>query len=147
MNLKFPMSEEEAQRYLAESAEALARKPIKSTHPLATIGSKTQRGGEVATATTGLEIIVEGNPLRVARVGDTVRYADGSESVITSGAGIAMCHRDQPVAVVGSHLANGDQIVESLQSRHKVVQYVDEPAIEGLLQPGYVPPSRTGVAA
>lgn len=145
MELKFPMSEEEVQRYLAESAAALACKPIKSRHELVTIGSKTERGGEVVTASTGTEIVVDGEKLRVARVGDTVRYADGTESAITSGAGAAMSHVDQPVAIVGSHVANGDTIVESRQTGYRITQYADEPPIPGLLQPGYVPPSRSEV--
>lgn len=141
MELKFPMSEEEAQRYLAESAAALARKPVKSHHALVTLGSQTERGGEVVTASTGVEIVVDGEKLRVARVGDTVRHADGTQSVITSGAGAAMCHMGFPVAVVGSHVANGDTLIESRQTRYGITQFADEPPITGLLQPGYVPSS------
>jgi len=143
MEFKFPMSEEEIQQYFAEHAAALARKPVKSHHALVTIGSKTERGGEVVTASTGLEIAVNGEMFRIARVGDAIRYADGTESAITSGAGYAMCHKGQPVAVVGSHIANGDTIVESRQSSCRITQFADEPPIPGLLQPGYVPPSRS----
>lgn len=145
MELKFPMSEEEVRRYLAESAAALARKPVKSHHALVTIGSKTERGGEVVSASTGIELVVDGEKLRVARVGDTVRYADGTESAITSGAGAALCHMGFPVAIVGSHVANGDTLVESRQTGNRITQFADEPPIPGLLQPGYTPSSRSEV--
>jgi uncharacterized Zn-binding protein involved in type VI secretion len=141
MELKFPMSEEEVQRFLAETAAARARKPVKSRHALATLGSMTARDGRVVTTSTGIEIVVNGEHLRVARVGDTVRYADGTETVITSGAGYAMCHKGQPVAVVGSHLANGDTITHSRQSSCHITQFADEEPIRGLLQPGYSPPA------
>ena len=98
MELKFPMSEEEVQCYLAESAAALARKPVKSRHALVTLGSKTEHGGEVVTANTGIKIV-----------------------------------------------ANGDKLVESGQTRHRLTQFADEPPIPGLLQPGYVLPTRSEV--
>lgn len=135
MELKFPMSEEEVKRYLAERAEALARKPVKSRHALATLGAKTERGGEVVTAGTGMEI----ERHRIACIGDTVRYPDGSESKIVSGAGFASVYDGKPVAIVGSHLENGDTIVSSLQNGVEITQYADEPPIPGLLQPGYLP--------
>lgn len=142
MNLKFPVTEEEVQRYLAESAAALARKPVKSHHLVVTIGSRTERGGEVVTASTRIEIIVNGEKLKVARVGDTVRYADGTESTITSGAGFAMVYDGKPVAVVGSHIENGDTITSSTQDAMRITQFADEPPIPGLLQSDYIAPLR-----
>src|SRR4051794_23774597 len=112
MKPKFPMTEEEAKRYIAEQLEALAKRPVKSRHPLATLGAKTERGGEVVTASTGIEI----QEHRIACVGDIVRYSDGSESKIVSGAGSAHVYDDKPVAIIGSHLENGDTITTSLQS-------------------------------
>jgi len=53
------------------------------THLFATIGSLTERGGRVSTATSGLELA----GLNVARVGDVVTYDDGSEAAIVDGAG------------------------------------------------------------
>ncbi len=135
MELKFPMTEEEAKRYFAERAEALAMKPVKSRHAIATLGAKTERGGEVVTASTG-DVI---NGHRIACVGDTVRYPDGSESKIVSGAGSASLYDGNPVAIVGSHLENGDIIVGSLQNGLEIIQYADESPIPGFLVPGYVP--------
>jgi hypothetical protein len=72
-------------------------------------------------------------------VGDRVRYPDGSESVITSGAGHASTFADRPIALVGSHIANGDRIVARAESMGEVIVVEGEPVC-GLLEPGYQPP-------
>jgi len=114
------------------------RRPIKAVYALATVGSKTARGGEVATSTTGIEI----NGIRVARVGDVVRYSDGRESPIVSGAGYASVYEGKPLAIVGSHIENGDVIESSLQNDAKIIQYADDEAIPGLLEIGFEPPTK-----
>jgi hypothetical protein len=70
---------------------------IVARYPLATIGSRTSRGGEV---------VIEG----------------------------------QGQYVVGSHIANGDRIVSSLQSIGEIVLYEGDAPIPGLLQPSYATP-------
>jgi uncharacterized Zn-binding protein involved in type VI secretion len=75
----------------------------------------------------------------VACVGDRVRYPDGSESVITSGAGHASTFANRPIALVGSHVANGDRIVARAQSIGEIV-VLEGDAMPGLLEPGYMPP-------
>ncbi len=110
-------------------------RPIKAVYALATVGSKTTRGGEVATASTAIKI----DGKHVARVGDLVRYPDGSESPIVSGAGYAAAYKGMPLAIVGSHIENGDVIESSLQSEAKITQYADDEAIAGLLEIGFVP--------
>jgi uncharacterized Zn-binding protein involved in type VI secretion len=97
------------------------------TYILATIGAKTRQGGEVVTASSGMELI--------ARVGDKVHYPDGSETEITSGAGALLLISGRPAAIVGSHLANGDRIVSSPGTSGSITAYGTD--IEGLLQPGY----------
>jgi hypothetical protein len=72
-------------------------------------------------------------------VGDRVRYPDGSESVIISGAGRASTFANRPIALVGSHVANGDIIVDRAQSIGEIVVVEGEP-VPGLLEPGYLPP-------
>jgi len=94
---------------------------------LATIGSKTRLGGEVVTASSDMELI--------ARVGDKVRYPDGSETEIISGAGSLLLIAGRPAAIVGSELANGDHIVTTTQTCCAV-----EPAgkrVVGFLDPAY----------
>jgi uncharacterized Zn-binding protein involved in type VI secretion len=121
-------------------AEPVAR-PIKgawATYALATEGAKTERGGEVVHASTGM--VIEGH--RIACVGDVVRYPDGSESKIVSGAGFAAACKRQPTAIVGSATDNGDTIISSLQSHAKIRGCADG-SIPGFLQTGYVCPGTT----
>ncbi|BEV72939.1 MULTISPECIES: PAAR domain-containing protein [unclassified Paludibacterium] len=96
---------------------------------VATIGSKTRYGGEVVTATSEMELI--------ARVGDTVRYPDGSETVIISGAGSLLLLAGRPAAIVGSALANGDYIISSPQSCCAVMP--SDKSVAGFLDPDYLP--------
>jgi uncharacterized Zn-binding protein involved in type VI secretion len=108
---------------------------VVARYPIATIGSRTGRGGQV---------ILESNEqyaddYRIACVGDRVRYPDGSESVIISGAGHASTFANRPIALVGSHVANGDRIVARAQSIGEIVVLEGEP-VPGLLEPGYLPP-------
>jgi uncharacterized Zn-binding protein involved in type VI secretion len=110
-----------------------ATHPVKSVHDYATLGSKTRMGGEIATASTCLEI----HDLRIACVGDRVRYPDGTESQIVSGAGFAVTYKGLPIAIVGSATDNGDTVISSLQNLAQVVEYADDEGIPGLLQPGY----------
>lgn len=129
-------TEEDVQRLLAESRHQFER-PIKAVHVLATLGSRTRFGGEVVTATSGAT--VGDHP--IARVGDIIRYPDGTESTIVSGAGSAMVAGDKPAAIIGSAAENGDTIISSLQKASEYfVEYADEDGIPGLLQPDYIPP-------
>lgn len=127
-------TEQEAQRAVDEFMARLAARPIKGTYEVATLGSKTRLGGEVVTASSA--IVRCGH--RVACVGDVVRYPDGSESKIISGAGAAGMFEDKPLAIVGSATDNGDTITSSLQSGMQIREYADDAGIPGLLQPGYV---------
>lgn len=113
----------------------LPRKVV-ARYPIATVGSRTSRGGQVVLASNDQYV----DDYRIACVGDRVRYPDGSESVITSGAGHASTIANRPIALVGSHVANGDRIVARAQSMGEIVVLEGEP-VPGLLEPGYVPPS------
>ncbi|MGU7771405.1 PAAR domain-containing protein [Burkholderia sp. MR1-5-21] len=105
------------------------------THLFVTIGALTERGGRVTKASSGLTVI----GLAVARVGDIVTYEDGSEAVITDGAGEYAIDRDKPFALVGSRLSNGDRIVETLQRSWGIHVPAGE-TIDGLFDASYVPP-------
>jgi len=111
-------------------------------YPIATIGSRTRHGGEVVLASQG----EPADDFRIACVGDRVRYPDGSESVIVSGAGHASTYANRPIALVGSHIANGDRIVARAQSIGDTVVVDGEP-IPGLLEPGYALPGGIGSGA
>ena len=112
----------------------LPRKVV-ARYAIATIGSRTSRGGQVVLASNDQLA----DDFRVACVGDRVRYPDGSESVITSGAGHASTFANRPIALVGSHVANGDRIVARAQSIGEIVVLEGDP-VPGLLEPGYMPP-------
>lgn len=109
--------------------------PRQPTHLFATIGSLTEQGGRITKATSGLTV----TGLVLARVGDVVTYDDGSEAVITDGAGAFAVDDGKPIALVGSRLSNGDRIVETLQ-RSWGIRTAEHEAIEGLFDPAYVPP-------
>jgi uncharacterized Zn-binding protein involved in type VI secretion len=108
---------------------------LKAKHWFATIGSRTERGGRVTSASGSLAIV----GLAIAVVDDVVTYEDGSKAVIMDGAGYAATHCDKPYALVGSRLSNGDRIVESLQNKFAVDEYHDRP-IPGLFDPAYTVP-------
>lgn len=121
---------------------APARRKITARYPIATIGSRTEQGGEVVVA----DNVVHMDGFRIACVGDRVRYPDGRESIIVSGAGNASTFGDRPVALVGSHVENGDRIALSRQNMGEIVLFEGDAPIVGLLQPGYLPPRRSSEA-
>lgn len=133
-------TQDEGQLLAAEFMAELASRPVKATYDLATLGAKTQQGGEVVTASTDMQM--DGH--RIACVGDVVRYPDGVESRIISGAGAALFYKDRPVAIVGSTTDNGDIITSSLQSSAQIREYADDDGIPGLLQPAYTAPTEGG---
>lgn len=106
-----------------------------SSFMIATVDSLTQRGGEVVTGREGHFI----GEHKVACVGDVVRYSDGSESLIVSGAGYGAMIDDLPMALVGSHVANGDRVVSSPQDVVAVTLDGGSDPIVGFLEPGFLP--------
>lgn len=104
----------------------------------ATLGSRSERGGIVVAARESPEGVYIGKH-KVACVGDLVHYPDGSESPIVSGAGEAHVINGKPVALVGSHVANGDRIASSLQSADEILIKPTDEMPRGLLEPGYEP--------
>lgn len=127
-------TEADGQRQVAEFMAKLAARPVKGRYPAATESSTTERGGKII-ATSGFSTIGG----RVAMVGDIVRYADGSEARIASGAGVAAVYEGRPLALVGSELDNGDRITGPAHNGMVIVQYADEAPIQGLLNPSYLP--------
>lgn len=127
-------TEADGQRQVAEFMAKLAARPVKGRYPAATESSTTERGGKII-ATSGFSTIGG----RVAMVGDIVRYADGSEARIASGAGMAAVYEGRPLALVGSALDNGDRITGPAHNGMVIVQYADEEPIKGLLDPSYLP--------
>lgn len=128
-------TEDERPRLVAEFMANLAARRVKATYDLATLGAKTKQGGEVVTASA--DMVMDGH--RIACMAEMVRYPDGSESKIVSGAGSALAYIGRPAAIVGSATENGDTIISSLQISSQVQEFACEERISGLLEPGYVP--------
>jgi uncharacterized Zn-binding protein involved in type VI secretion len=107
-----------------------------TSYAFATVGARTERGG-VMTNGTGFKIC----GLAVAAVGCIVTYEDGSEAVITDGAGYAAVLDDQPAALVGSKLSKGDRIVSTVWAKHGIF-VEDGKEIPGLFDADWTPPPR-----
>lgn len=106
-------------------------------YAFATVGARTERGGYVTHASSGLVIC----GLQVALVGDIVTYRDGSEAVVTDGSGKLSFYRDKCFALIGSHLSNGDKIVSTPWDDGKSGLFVAEgEKPDGMFDPSYVPP-------
>ncbi|EPM58263.1 hypothetical protein A264_16857 [Pseudomonas syringae pv. actinidiae ICMP 19071] len=120
----------DATRLADEFLAKVAIKPVKNRFPVATERSTTQRGGCIV-ATSNMQT----TGARVALVGDLAHYPDGSQSRIVSGAGPAMRHEGHQIALVGSLFENGDVITGPDHSGIVVVEYADESAVPGLLDP------------
>lgn len=106
-------------------------------YAFATLGARTERGGYLTHATSGLVIC----GLRAARVGDIVTYRGGSEAAIIDGAGASSIYGGKSHALVGSRLSNGDRIVFTPWDDGKSGLFVAEGKTpKGLFDPCYVPP-------
>ncbi|WP_312073344.1 PAAR domain-containing protein [Atlantibacter sp.] len=107
----------------------LATCPVKLIFRIATVGSLSRNGGIIQK--------VSGNStagaLQIARVGDKVVYADGSEAAIISGAGKVRVMQGASAALVGSMLDNGDEIISTSQSSNTFVFREGHTLPEGFL--------------
>lgn len=92
-------------------------RPLAYIFRLAVVGSLTRNGGVIRHASGGSTA----GGYQIARVGDKVLYADGSEAIIISGAGEARIMQGASAALVGSMLDNGDEIISTPQSSNKLV--------------------------
>ncbi|WP_314417874.1 hypothetical protein [Pseudescherichia vulneris] len=126
---------EEWQKFLSKQQSDLKQHPVIEIYRIAVEGSLTRDGGILKTATATTEIeIGNGQKLRVAQTLDTVVYPDGTEATIISGAGDAGHNgRGQSVALVGSRLSNGDEIISTPQGIAILVLRRGIPAAKGFL--------------
>ena len=77
-----------------------------TNYAIATIGARTERGGYITSATSGLTIC----SLQAALVGDIVTYGDGSEAVVIDGSGFLAAYGGKCFTLAGSRLSNSDRI-------------------------------------
>ncbi len=111
-------------------------KTVRGIFARATIGAKTSWGGEVITASSKCKI----RNMAFAFVGDTIRYTDGTEAKISSGAGTVINDNGNVVAILGSHIDNGDYICWTPDAGASITVFEDEPLPEGFLVKGWSHP-------
>ncbi|MBV7478360.1 hypothetical protein [Pseudomonas sp. PDM31] len=103
---------EQARAVVCEQQTYIDTHPAIAIFRCATEGSHTRNGGVIEQGTGPLEFNLEdGRSVRGARKGDYVLYADGGTAQIITGAG----QGNNDVALVGSLLSNGDEIINTLQ--------------------------------
>lgn len=118
------LCDDKTRKELEEINEQYLSRPLAHIFRFAVVGSLTRRGGVIRHAS---------GRLQVARVGDKVVYADGSEATIISGAGKARIMQGASAALVGSMLDNGDEIISTPQSRSRLVFREGDTLPEGFL--------------
>jgi len=116
------MSQEDIDKVIKEEQIFMDKQPHKN-FLVATHGSKTRNGGLIS-ATLNQRIQSQGHYIAV--VGDEAIYEDGTTSKIISGTGDAGQIGGYGIALVGSRLENGDEIIETLQSAFEYRLYADQ---------------------
>ncbi|MEG0858511.1 MAG: hypothetical protein RSD81_05485 [Pseudomonas sp.] len=108
--------------------------PVTAIYRLATQGSRTREGGVIRHATSPMTITLSGDQtVGVAQTGDWVEYPDGSQAQIITGAGEHSRLGEHSVALVGSLLSNGDEIIDTLQDGATIVQRAGESMADDFL--------------
>lgn len=106
-----------------------AHPPI-AIYRMATEGSQTRNGGVIKKAASKLEFtLADGSQVRSAQKGDYVEYADGTQAQIVTGSGQGNSH----LALVGSYLSNGDQIINTPQNSALIIERQGVPLAEDFL--------------
>lgn len=91
----------------------LRSRPIIGIRRIATEGSQTRLGGRIIEGSAGLRITLDGGVrVSIAAKGYLVEYPDGTTARIVTGAGKGY----SDIALVGSRLDNGDEIINTPQA-------------------------------
>ena len=108
----------DARQIIEQNAERDRQHPVTAIWRVAVEGSLTARGG-IVTAVDSARVMDLGNGqmVKIAVEGDAVTYTDGSSARIVSSAGQKATHFEKGLALVGSVLDNGDEIVSTPQDR------------------------------
>lgn len=122
------MSQEEIEQTLKAEQLYFQHRP-KTLYYFAVNGSKTKNDGLVKAS--AIQHTIGG--LAIARVGDEVIYTDGTTSKIISGAGTACIVDGLSVALVGSRLENGDEIIDSPNNSVAINIFKGDKAPKGFL--------------
>jgi len=106
---------DQARALIAGQQEYCRQHPVTALYRIAVEGSHTREGGTVHAPWNGNQIeLSDGTKVNVALQGDEVVYADGRTAKIITGAGKRSEVNARSVALVGSRLDNGDEIISTL---------------------------------
>jgi hypothetical protein len=106
--------------------------PPRAIFRVATEGSQTRDGGVIQQAAAPLTFTLDsGQKVTAAQKGDYVVYADGRTAQIVTGAGQGNSH----LALVGSRLCNGDEIINTAQGGYLYVAREGVPMAKDFLPP------------
>jgi len=122
------MSQEDIEQTIKAEELYFQHRP-KTLYYFAVNGAKTKNNGLVKASATQYTI----GGLAIARVGDEVIYVDGTTSKIISGAGTACIVDGLSVALIGSQLENGDEIIDSPNNSVAINIFKGDKAPEGFL--------------
>lgn len=104
--------EQQPSSFIDEKRAYVKAHPPIAIYRVATEGSQTRDGGVVQQGTLRMVFTLDsGQQVCAARKGDLVVYADGRTAQIVTTAGEANSH----IALVGSRLGNGDEIINTPQ--------------------------------
>jgi hypothetical protein len=96
--------------------------PVTGVFRAAAEGSHTRDGGVIVKGTLGVQFrLADGSEVAGARVGDCAVYPDGTMAGVVTGAGKA----NSQMALVGSRLSNGDEIIDTPQGSLLLLQRKD----------------------
>jgi hypothetical protein len=112
-----------------QQAYVKAHPPI-AIYRVAAEGSQTRKGGVIQQGTSSITFTLDsGEDVRAAQKGDYVVYADGSQAQIVTASGEGNSH----IALVGSALSNGDEIINTPQSGYLFLMRDGVPMAEDFL--------------
>ena len=110
--------------------EHIKAHPSIAIYRIAAQGSQTGNGGVIQHATSPMQFKLDnGQQVRAAQKGDYVVYADGTQAQIVTAAGEGNSH----IALVGSLLSNGDQIINTPQNHTLLIAREGVPMAEDFL--------------
>lgn len=136
---KSHFTDEQIAGFHPDAVEVVRRgQAFKAQHPAIGIyraaaeGSQTRRGGVVQPTNSGMTFMLDdGREVRAAHKGDYAKYPDGSTAHIVTGAGVS----NSDIALVGSRLSNGDEIINTPQSVFLMIARKDDPQPDDFLPP------------
>jgi uncharacterized Zn-binding protein involved in type VI secretion len=123
-----------ARAIIAEQEETNRQHPVNKIYRFATVGSLTRQGGVVIETHHKAKMQAEnGEMMSIALKGDEVVYPDGTTARIATSTGKSKTYGGIGIALVGSKLDNGDEIISTPQSGVMCVDREGLPSAEDFL--------------